>query len=286
MRPKIPCSVSLLTLNSAQDLPACLLALKDFAEIIVCDGNSTDGTQTIARAAGARVIKQYDTDEPNVRCATDKATVRQRAMDASRYPWRFFMDSDDTLSAEVVEEIADIVRAEHPQALIWRMPSQIMLEDTLVHHYAAYPAYQTRLVHQSVGARFKGEVHDHLVWDKNRFTVGTLRNHYTFIWPKDRVHNFWGYQKTYAERELSVIDWNNMELGEFLYWFVCRRLRILLGYILWRIPKLYLLHGFKNTMPLRLELMIAGYHALIFFGSIKKYFKSKAILPSPTGVLD
>ena len=78
MKEKIPCSVSILTLNSANGLRACLESLKDFGEIIICDGNSTDDTRDIARSFGAKVIKQYDTDEPETRCDMDKATVRER----------------------------------------------------------------------------------------------------------------------------------------------------------------------------------------------------------------
>jgi glycosyltransferase involved in cell wall biosynthesis len=267
---KIPCSVALLTLNAAEYLPACLESLKDFSEIIVCDGNSTDGTQDIARVAGARVIKQYDSDEPNLRCDMDKATVRQRVMDASTEPWRFFMDADDTLPHETVEEIRAIVQSS-PRHLIWRMPSEVSLNGKIIRRYATYPAYQTRLVHVSVGARFKGEVHDHLVWDEKQFPAGTMKSHYTFHWPEERVKNFWKYQCAYINRELSVERWSDMTLGNFLYWWVYIRLRIIAAYLLWRLPALYLTYGFKDSMPLSLELQIVRYHFGLLFGGIKKF---------------
>ena len=59
MNQKIPCSVGILTLNSGQALRRCLDSLKDFAEIIICDGNSTDNTLEIAREYGAKIVKQY-----------------------------------------------------------------------------------------------------------------------------------------------------------------------------------------------------------------------------------
>ncbi|MBI2603994.1 MAG: glycosyltransferase, partial [Candidatus Harrisonbacteria bacterium] len=77
-RNKIPCSVGVLTLNSAKTLARCLESFKDFAEIIVCDGNSTDDTVAIAKKYGAKVVKQYDSDEPNLPCVKDKANVRMR----------------------------------------------------------------------------------------------------------------------------------------------------------------------------------------------------------------
>jgi len=286
-QPKIPCSVALLTLNAEPYLATCLESLKDFGEIIVADGNSTDRTREIALAYGAKVIKQYDTDEPNVRCDRDKATVRQRAMDASSMPWRFFMDADDTLPQETVNEIRHIIASSSELLassnyklatnLIWRMPSEIVLEgprEVVVRHYATYPAYQTRLVHESVGAVFKGKVHDHLVWDSAAFPVGTMKSHYTFHWPEDRVKHFWKYQKRYIGLELDTVDWPSVTFGELVRWWILHRLRIIAGYTLYRIPKLYLTHG-THAIPCTYEFMIVGYHFGLLFGGIARYLKTR-----------
>ena len=270
---KIPCSVSIITLNSAEGLRACLESLKEFEEIIVCDANSTDATKDIARAFGARVIKQYDTDEPAVQCAMDKAGVRERAMAASTLPWRFFMDADDTLSDEAVNEIRAIVSDPHPKLFVWRMPTRIFIAGKEIKYEATYPSYQTRLVHQSVGAHFRGEVHDRLDFDAAKFPPGTMHNYYNFGWPKERVANYWGYIGTYAKRELAVMRFGTF--SSFVYWSVYRRTRTILGYVLWRLPAMYLRHGFKDTMPLSIELTIVRYHRVLFFGSIKKYIATR-----------
>ena len=80
---KINCSIGILTLNCGDTLERCLKSLKDFREIIICDGNSTDNTLEIAKRYGAKIIKQYDSNEPNLRCAKDKANVRQKNMNAA-----------------------------------------------------------------------------------------------------------------------------------------------------------------------------------------------------------
>lgn len=49
-------SVVIPALNAAQTLPECLERVDGAAEIIVVDGGSTDGTQAIAQAHGARLI--------------------------------------------------------------------------------------------------------------------------------------------------------------------------------------------------------------------------------------
>ncbi len=266
---KIPCSVSLLTLNAARELPACLEALKDFAEIIVCDGNSTDATREIAERFGAKIVPQYDTDEPNVPCAMDKAAVRQKAMDASTLPWRFFMDADDLLSKETIEEIRRITSNPHPTHFVWRMPTRIFIEGKEILHEAAYPAYQTRLVHESVGARFKGTVHDRLVWNEKKFSVGTMHTLYDFQWSKERVENLRQYLGRYVDREVQTLVFSGFR--NFLYWCIWYRLRVIAGYVLWRIPRMYITHGFKDSMPLWIEYETVRYHVALFFKGIAKY---------------
>jgi glycosyltransferase involved in cell wall biosynthesis len=277
MSEKVPCSIALLTLNAADSLADCLDGLKDFAEIIVCDGNSTDGTRDIAARYGAKVIQQYDTDEPDVPCAMDKATVRQRAYDASSHAWRFFMDADDTLSREAVEEIRAITSSPNPPHLIWRMPTRIFIDGREILHEATYPSYQTRLVHESVGAHFKGAVHDHLVWDDARFPSGTMKSFYNFHWSHERVAHYWQYLSTYVKRELETAHLYKASFNGFFHWYIYRRLRIILGYILWRLPVMYVRHGFRDSMPLSIELQIVAHHLYIMLGGLFFFIASRRV---------
>ena len=270
---KIKCSVGILTLNSAEGLKDCLPAFKDFDEVIVCDGNSTDNTVEVAKSFGVKVIKQYDTDEKNVRCVKDKATVRQRNMDATQNDWYFFMDADDTLTPEAVAEIREIVSDPSPKHLVYRMPTRIFLEKdggiVEIKHEASYPSYQTRLVHKSVGARFRGQVHDRLHWDAKKYPVGTMKSYYNFIWPKERVQNVWKYFRRYAGWEVEVAPIRS--LGDFMYWTVYRRLRTILGYLLYRLPMMYFSYGFKDSMPIGIELTIVRYHCTILYLDTRKH---------------
>lgn len=271
-REKIPCSVVLITLNAEAGLPACLESLKDFEEIIVADGNSTDRTRDIAKAYGARVVKQYDTDEEEVPCVMDKAAVRERAFSYATLPWRFFMDGDDTLSSEAVEEVRQITTAERAAHLVWRMPSRIVMAGKLIEHEAAYPAYQVRLVHKEVGAHFKGTVHERLVWDEGRYPVGTMRSFYFFHWSAARVAEYRQYLSRYVRFELKTMSFRSF--AQYLDFGIYRRLRTIIGYLLWRIPSMYLRYGFKTSMPLWLELEVVLYHLKLLFGGVGVYARS------------
>ncbi len=264
----IPCSVGILTLNSGKTLRRCLESLKNVAEIVVCDGNSTDDTLAIAREFGAKIVKQYDSDEPNLRCVKDKAAVRTRNMLAASNDWYFFMDSDDALSPEVEDEIRRIVADPHPRYFVYRMPTRLFLDGKEIKHEATYPSYQTRLVHRRVNPYFKGKVHERLEFDRTRFQVGTMKSFYDFHWPKERVLHIWRYQKMYATWEAEVMDPSG-PLCPFLYWGVWYRLRIIAGY-LYRIPLMYLRYGFRDVMPPRIEFCIMWYHVYLLYLFIKK----------------
>lgn len=275
---KIPCSLAIIT-SKADGLEPRLKALSEFGEIVICHGNAPEANLEIARRLGARVVPQYDSDEPLLNSMTDKAAVRQVAMDASTLPWRFFMDRDDSLSPETIAEIRAITTDPNPKHLVWRMRGRIFIEQEDGSHKeikydAAYPAYQTRLVHASVGAKFNGLVHERIEFDRKKFSVGTMESYYNFHWPKERVKNYWKYLTGYADREVAVIEFTT--LANFLYWCVYRRLRIIAGY-LYRVPLMYLRHGFKDSTPWWIELEIIGYNVRILFGLLWKYLATRPL---------
>lgn len=267
MTEKIPCSIGVLTLNSGQTLKRCLDSLKDFAEIIICDGNSTDNTLEIAREYGAKIVKQYDSDEPNLCCVKDKANVRMRNMQAASYDWYFFMDSDDALSRGVIDEIRNITAHPNPEFLVYRMPARIFIDGREIKHEASYPSYQTRLINRKIKPYFKGRVHDRLEFDRKKYKAGELKSYYDFHWSKDRVQNYWKYLKMYSSWEAEVV--NGGQWPAFFYWCVYKRLRIIAGY-LYRISKMYLLYGFKDSMPLRIQLLTLWHHVYLLYLFTKK----------------
>ncbi len=277
MNQKIPCSIGILTLNSSVTLRRCLDSLRDFAEIVICDGNSTDNTLEIAREYGAKIIKQYDSDEPNLRCEKDKANVRTRNMQAASYDWYFFMDSDDALPAGIAEEIRNIALNPNPEFMAYRMPARIFIGGREIKHEASYPSYQIRLINRKISPYFKGRVHDRLEFDRKKYKVGELKNYYDFHWSKERVANYWKYLKMYANWEAEVA--NGGPWPAFFYWCIYKRLRIIAGY-LYRIPLMYLRYGFQDSMPLRFQLLTLWHHFYLLYLFTKKqiyYVRHKRI---------
>lgn len=96
---KIPITVIVVTKNEVARIARCLDALTDFSEVIVVDSTSTDATQEIAAAKGARVIDfAWNGEYPK---------KRQWCLDTLElaHEWVFFVDADEVVTGALVEEI-------------------------------------------------------------------------------------------------------------------------------------------------------------------------------------
>jgi rSAM/selenodomain-associated transferase 2 len=86
MRPDL--SIIIPTLNAAPFLPATLVALGAGNEVIVVDGNSTDGTREQAAASGARVLT----------APRGRGTQIAAGIAAATHPWLLLLHADTRLS--------------------------------------------------------------------------------------------------------------------------------------------------------------------------------------------
>jgi len=178
MHEKIPCSVEILTRNSARTLTRCLDSVKDFAEIIVLDGNSIDGTLGIAKAYGAKILRQCETDDREV-CISNFAEVRNKGFDASTYDWFMYIDSDEYLSSEAVEEIRSVVTSPASPALVWWQPRKYVVGGVIIECASTYPNRQIRLFHKSAVKRFVKPIHEKI--EVKEGVAAGMFKHYEYV---------------------------------------------------------------------------------------------------------
>jgi Glycosyltransferases involved in cell wall biogenesis len=103
LRSAIPVSVVVMTRNEATNLPLCLPLLERFGERFVVDSASTDGTSAIAQAFGAIVVPfLWNGLYPK---------KKQWCLDTLpfRFEWVLFIDADERVSPELVDEIARLM---------------------------------------------------------------------------------------------------------------------------------------------------------------------------------
>jgi glycosyltransferase involved in cell wall biosynthesis len=91
-------SAILIAKDEEADLPGCLESLKGLATeiVIVVSEDTTDRTEEIAKAAGAKVLRRkFD----------DYARQRQAGLDAATGDWCLWIDPDERVASALAEEI-------------------------------------------------------------------------------------------------------------------------------------------------------------------------------------
>jgi (heptosyl)LPS beta-1,4-glucosyltransferase len=128
-------SVTIITLNEAANIDACLSSVAWADERLVVDSGSTDGTADRARAAGARVI---------VRDWPGYSEQKNVAAGEASHDWILSIDADERVTPELGAEIATLLGSEPPAAgyrvprIAWHLGRWIRTTDW-------YPDYQLRL---------------------------------------------------------------------------------------------------------------------------------------------
>jgi glycosyltransferase involved in cell wall biosynthesis len=145
-----PAGISLvvITKNEAGNLPDCLASARFVDEIVIVDAGSSDGTQDIAREAGARVIEHpFD----------GYAAQRQRAFDAATRDWILWLDADERASPELAADVMRIVRDANPAPDAFAIPRRHYFLGDWLRHGGEYPASQIRFFRRGA-ARIRNDL--------------------------------------------------------------------------------------------------------------------------------
>jgi glycosyltransferase involved in cell wall biosynthesis len=162
-------SVCIIAQNEEENLPRLLESAQPVAdEIIVVDGGSTDRTQEVAGAAGARVF---------FRAFTTHADQKNYAASLASNDWIFLLDADEALSDELKRSVQHW-KTHTPQFSVYEMSRLTWYLGSWIRHSRWYPDWQRRIYRRD-SASFKGVIHSALRYDG---PVGRLRGdlfHYT-----------------------------------------------------------------------------------------------------------
>ncbi len=167
---KIPCTVGILTWNSSATLRKCLESVRDFGEILVADGGSTDDTVAIAQEYGAIVVPQSKPGHP----IKDFALERNRQSDRASMGWFFYLDSDEVASPGLVEHIRKVTTENPPQHHFWEIRMQLVSPDHAQEYVMFKSVYQIRLWDRTTGARMSKPIHEKIRFDQSVYTVGRM----------------------------------------------------------------------------------------------------------------
>ena len=146
---KVPVSVTIIALDAASQIEACLASVAFADEIVVVDSGSTDGTIEIARRHGARV---------ETRQWLGFGRQKQLAVSLARNDWVLCLDSDERVSERLAASVRAAVKGERFRA--WRMPRRNRFLGRWLAHGEGYPDWSLRLFHRGHAGWSNDEVHE------------------------------------------------------------------------------------------------------------------------------
>jgi glycosyltransferase involved in cell wall biosynthesis len=267
----IPCSVLVLTRNSAGSLDKCLKNLKPFAEILVHDANSEDDTVEVAKRYGARVLKQYDTEEKSVR-VKDFTEMRLRQRAEAAHDWVLYVDSDEWLSDGIVEEVAQILKTAHKKVII-KFPRLPIIDGRARTSGILYPEIMPRVHHRRGGCTLKGgkTVHEKYVYD-NSFTE--IITKHPLYFPLPSLSELVSKDRRYISLEVDRLKRDGYPLSAWFRWMFLREPLIMLSLtlkMLWFGPR-YLR---KDAVPFAHEWRYVRYHARLYRAITGEVFRQQ-----------
>lgn len=151
-REKLPLSVAIITLNEADNLPACLQSVAFAAQIVVVDSGSNDDTVRIAEDFGCEVFRQP--------WLGGFGTQKQFALDRCRQPWVLLLDADERVPPESAEAIEAILTNPAPAVAGYSFPRKNFFQGRWIRHAGWWPNRIVRLFRKDLGSMTEAPVHE------------------------------------------------------------------------------------------------------------------------------
>ena len=264
----------MLTFNSEKTLRRALESVKGFDDILLLDGGSIDGTFKIAEEYGARIVVQDPKyNYPDSNRLADAGGARNQMMNAAKHDWYLWIDSDESVSQGLYDDVARIARSPYKEGnpLAYRVPIRMFIDDRLIKYSSNYPGYQFRFFNKKSGGHLTKRVHNRIKFDPDT-VIGTLKNPwYVYVDSKD-FKIFGGVWKSYRRAEIEQAAGRPfLDFMRTIIWF---HLRAATGVTLKSLYN-YLRHGFRDTMPISVELWrILSLFALMYNATIYRFKKS------------
>ncbi|MFW5985603.1 MAG: glycosyltransferase family 2 protein [Halanaerobiaceae bacterium] len=157
-----------LTYNEEDNIRECLDSLEGVKRVVLVDSGSEDKTAEIARELGADVYhRELD----------DFSRQRNFGLDKLDTDWVLVVDADERVTSELWQEIRETLAS--PGCDAYRIPRRNYFLGKWIKHCGWYPDYTLRLF-RNRELRFRGKVHEKIVFQGK---TGTLENpllHYTY----------------------------------------------------------------------------------------------------------
>ena len=140
-------SVAMITKNEEVNLPRTLASVRWADEIVIADSGSTDRTASIAESFGAKVF--VNAPFPG------HGEQKNVAIDRCTSDWVLLLDADELISAELAEEIRQVLAAPAVHDAYW-IPRLNLIFGRWMRHGGFYPDRKLRLFRRGAARLSEG----------------------------------------------------------------------------------------------------------------------------------
>jgi glycosyltransferase involved in cell wall biosynthesis len=201
----LPLSVFIIAKNEADRIGDTIRAVRDLSDdLVVVDSGSTDGTQAVASALGARVVENpWPGYGPQKRFAEDRC----------RYAWLLNLDADEVVPPPLKAEIRALFARGEPPCDAYKLAIAEIFPGEARPHPWAYTLWPVRLYRKNKGRYADSLVHDRVQLARGA-RVGRLKgvvHHFSVRSLGDQIDKLNKYSDQQADdldlRGVSIPTW-------------------------------------------------------------------------------
>ncbi|HEX9780132.1 MAG TPA: glycosyltransferase family 2 protein [bacterium] len=238
----VPLSVVILAKNESARLAECIRSVSWADEVLVVDDESTDGTASLAKTLGARVVS---------RAMDLEGRHRNWAHAQAKHDWILSLDADERVTPELADEIGTLLSAV-PAGEVFAIPRRNFVGERWVRYGGWYPSPQIKLFKRTVFRWEETTVHPRAISDRPSVLLRGDILHYSY---RD-LHDF--VEKMNRQTSLEAAKWmadrRTMTVGKALWRSLDRFLRALIGK-----------RGFRDGMLGYVLAVMAGMYQFVSF---------------------
>ncbi|MBM4276294.1 MAG: glycosyltransferase family 2 protein [Deltaproteobacteria bacterium] len=244
---KLPISVYVLTFNNRRTIEQCLKSLDWAEELVVVDSGSTDGTYEVCQRYTDKLYrKEFQGHRDQYQYAAD-LTTRE---------WVMFVDADEEVPLELVEEIGRMLKDSAEGVDGFFVYRRTYYLGKWIRYGGWYPDGEIRLYRRDKG-RWEGGLHAKILVGGK---VSVLKNkylHYTYRDISDQIQTIDKYSRIAAE--------DMAQRGEKFSFFK------LLFHPPFRFIKEYLLKsGFRDGLPGLIIIVSTMFYVFIKYAKLRE----------------
>lgn len=135
----------MLSYNSADTIGRALESVAEFAEVLVADGGSTDGTRDLVRRSGRTLVEQPDECRDAIGKLVDFGAARDALRRHATQPWVMQLDSDEYFTPELVSAVREVTTASNGGPTHYMVPARYEYQGRIVDCATTYPWRRLRL---------------------------------------------------------------------------------------------------------------------------------------------